>query len=179
MRRGWKRLAARAANAAFDDAERRRALDRALAEDFRAEVPESFVRRVRRALDGSHGDLFGESATERLESLRGEAADGPLAGTVLDCAVQAVHEGCQGHAALVTAVANALLERVTSGERQMEEHWLRESSPRSAKFVRDRIDGALAESEIDVIARRCIGSLDNAPRGPVRKTGIDDGVSLA
>ena len=33
MRRGWKRLADRAANVAFDEAERRQALAGALAED--------------------------------------------------------------------------------------------------------------------------------------------------
>ena len=180
MRRGWKRLAKRAANAAFDDAERSQALAGALAEDFRAEVPESFVGHVRRVLDDSHDDLFGESATERLESLRGEAAHGPLAGTVLDCATQAAHEGCRGDQALETAVRHALLERAASCQRQVVEHWLRESSARSARLVGNRIDDAISDSEMGGIARRCIGSSDaSALRGPTRKTGVDDGVSLA
>ena len=73
MRRGWKRLAKRATNAAFDDAARSEALAGALQEDFRAEMPESVVRHLRHVLDDSQGDLFVESGTERLETLRDEA----------------------------------------------------------------------------------------------------------
>ena len=170
MRRGWKRLAKRSANGAFDDAERSQAVAEALEEDFRAEVRERFVGRLRRVLDDSHDDLFGESATERLESLRGEAAHGPLAGMVLDHAIQAVHEGGRGEEALETAVRNALQERAASGQRQVEEHWLRESSAWKAKLLGNRIGDAISDTEMGVIARRCIGSSgDRAPRGPVRK----------
>ena len=179
MRRGWKRLAKRAANAAFDDAERGEALARALAEDSRAEVPESFVRHLRRVLDDSHDDIFGDSTIERLEALRADAAHGPLAGVVLDCAIQAVDDGRRGDEALETSVENALLERAASGQRQVEEHLVRESSVRNARVVGQRIEDAIARTEIGDIARRCIGTSNaRAPRGPVRKTGIDDGVSL-
>lgn len=46
MRRGWKRLAERAANAAFDDNERRDALAGALQGDWRDEVAEDLVGRL-------------------------------------------------------------------------------------------------------------------------------------
>ena len=179
MRRGWKRLAERAANGAFDDAERSQALTGALAEDFRAEGADSLVRHARRVLNDGHDDLFGESTTEQLESLRNEAAHGPLAGTVLDYAIQAVHDGCRGDEALETAVRSAWLERAASGQRQVEEHLLRESSVRNARVVAKRIEDAIAGTEIGDIAKRSIGPSDAcASRGPVRKTGIDDGVSL-
>ena len=102
-----------------------------------------------------------------------------LAASVLDCATQALHEGDRGDEALTKAAGDALLERAASGGRQVEEHWLRESSARSATLVRSRIDSAIAASNMSVLAKRCIGCADAAaPRGPTKKTGIDDGVSL-
>jgi hypothetical protein len=179
MRRGWKRLAERAANAAFDDSERRDALAGALQGDWRNEV-EDLVGRLRDVLDDHQGDLFGESVTERLEALRGQAAGCPLAGAVLDFAARAADQGYRGNEALAKAARDALLERAASGRRQVEEHWLRTSSARSAGCVRNRIDGAIAASDMDAIARRCIGYADEgASRTPRRKTGIDDGVSLS
>ena len=80
MRPGWKRLAERAANIAFDDREIGDALAGALQGDRDDEVPENFVGHVRDALDDHQGDLFGTSVTEKLEALRGEAAGRPLAG---------------------------------------------------------------------------------------------------
>ena len=180
MRRHWKRLAERASNAAWDAEERREALTGALQRDWRVEVPAGFVGRVRDILDDQQGDLFRGSATARLEALSGETADSPLAGAVLDCMAQALHEGYRGEEALEKAVCDALLERARSGGRQVEEHWLRESSTRSARFMSNRIDEAIAALNMNVIVRRCVGrAVTVAPRGPVKKSGIDDGVSLA
>ena len=180
MRRGWKRLAERVANAAFDDNERRDALVGALQGDWRVEVPDGLVRHLRDVLDDHQGNLFGESVTERLEQLRGQAAGCPLAGAVLDFAARAENQGYRGNEALAKAAGNALLERAASGRRQVEEHWQRASSARSAGCVRNRIDDAIAASDMDAIARRCIGCADEAAsRTPRRKTGIDDGVSLS
>ena len=179
MRRHWKRLAKRASNAACDHKERTEALTSALQRDWNAEVPEGLVGRLRSILDDRQGVLFGESATERLEALRGETADSPLGSSVLDYAAQALHEGHRGNEALTKAAGDALLERACSSRRQVEEHWLRESSVRSAMLVRNRIDCAIAGSDRNVIARRCLGlSDDTSPQAPLRKTGLDDGVSL-
>ena len=179
MRRGWKRLAERASNPAFDDNERREALVGALQGDWRDEA-EDLVGRLRDVLDDHQGDLFGESMTERLEALRGQAAGCPLAGAVLDFAARAADQGYRGNEALTKAAGDALLERAASGRRQVEEHWLRASSARSAGCVRNRIDDAIAASDMDAIARRCIGCADEAAsRTPRRRTGIDDGVSLS
>ena len=180
MRRGWKRLAERAANTAFDDRETGDALAGALQGDWNVEVPENFVGHVRDALDDHQGSLFGTSVTEKLEALRGEAAGRPLAGAVLDCAAQAADQGLRGEEALERAAADALRERAASGRRQVEEHWLRASRARNARGVRDRIDGAIASSDMNDLARRCVGRADGgASQAPRRKTGIDDGVSLS
>ena len=96
MRRHWKRLAKRASNAACDDQERTEALADALQRDWNLEVPAGLPRRLRDVLDDRQGDLLGDSAPERLEVLRGETANGPLASILLDCAAQAPHEGYRG-----------------------------------------------------------------------------------
>ena len=180
MRRGWKRLAERVANAAFDDEERREALAGALQGDWSAEVPEGLVGCLRDVLDDHQGDLFGDSVTERLEALRGEAAGRPLAGAVLHCAALAADQGLRGKEALEKAVVDALQERAGSGGRQAEEHLVRASPARKAGGVRNRIDATIAASDMHEIARRCIGRADGGEsRAPRRKTGIDDGVSLS
>ena len=180
MRRGWKRLAERVANAAFDDEERREALAGAVQGDWSAEVPEALVGRLRDVLDDHQGDLFGDSVTERLEALQGEAAARPLANVLLDCAAQAADQGLRGEEALAKAAADALQERAASGRRQAEEHLVRASPARKAAGVRNRIDAAIAASDMHGIARRCIGlASGEESRAPRRKTGIDDGVSLS
>ena len=180
MRRGWKRLAESAANIAFDDRETRDALAEALRRDWVDEVPENFLGHVRDALDDHQGSLFGTSVTDKLEALRGEAAGRPLAGAVLDFAAQAADQGLRGEEALAKAAADALRERAASGRRQVEEHWLRASRAGSAEAVTNRIDGAIASSDMNDIARCCIGRTDGrASQAPRRKTGIDDGVSLS
>ena len=179
MRRHWKQLARSASNAAWDDRETTETLTGALQGDWRVEVPAGFVGHLCSIIDDRQGGLFGESVIGQLEALRGKTTDSPLPGGVLDCLTQALHEGYRGEEALAKAAGDALLERACSGGRQVEEHWLRESSTQSATLVRNRIDGAIAASDMDAIARRCIGSADEgASRAPRRKTGIDDGVSL-
>jgi len=100
MRRCWKRLAERAGNTAFGDGERREALAAALEADWRAEVPDSLVRCMRRILDDPQGDRFRDSTIAQLEQSRDKAAGRPLAGALLDCAIQVVDQGHCGKEAL-------------------------------------------------------------------------------
>ncbi len=180
MWRHWKRLAKRASNAACDDQERTEALAGALQRDWSLEVPAGLPGRLRDVLDDRQGDLLGDSATERLEVLRRETEDSPLASILLDYTAQALHEGYRGDEALAKATANALRERACSSRRQVEEHWLRESSVRSATLMRNRIDGTIAATDVNAIARDCLGfGNGTSSQAPLRKTGIDDGVSLS
>ena len=117
MRLGWKRLAERAWNVAFDDTERREALAEALRGDWRVEVPERLVRCLRDVLNDAQGDLFGDPLTVRLAELRGDNTAGPLAARLLDCTIQAAHQGCSGDEVLEMAARDALLQRAESGQR--------------------------------------------------------------
>lgn len=179
IRRGWKRLAECAGNTAFDDGERREALAAALEADWRAEVPDGLVRRMRRILDDPQESLFRDSTIAQLEQSRDEAAGHPLAGALLDCTIHVVDQGYCGKAALEKATCDALQERAASGQRQVEEHWMRTSTPQRAGGVSDRIAAAIAESDMTEIGRRCMKrDGTEALQAPLKKTGIDDGVSL-
>ena len=180
MRRHWKRFAKRASNAACDDQERTEALADVLQRDWNLEVPAGLPRRLRDVLDDRQGDLLGDSAPERLEVLRGETANGPLASILLDCAAQALHEGYRGDDALAKATADTFRERACSSRRQVEEHWLRESSVRSAMLMRNRIGAAIVAADVNAIARDCLGfGNGKSSQAPLKKTGIDDGVPLS
>ena len=58
MRPAWKKLAERADKAAFSAEEVRDALPAALAEDWRKEIPDSIVWKVREILSDSQIDFF-------------------------------------------------------------------------------------------------------------------------
>lgn len=83
MRRAWKRLAERASNAAFDDAERSEALAEALYDDWSAEVPEKLVGRLRDIFDDARGTLFDELLIKKLEALRGDITGDPLTNRIV------------------------------------------------------------------------------------------------
>ena len=180
MRRGWKQLAKCARNAVYDDKEISKALAAALEGDWHSEVPTGLAGRLRQVVDAPQGCLFNEPVIEQLEALRGDTRGRPLAGTFLDGVIQEVHQGRRSNEALEKAASDALQERAVSGGRQVEEHCLRTSSAQDARCVRNRIDDAIAAFDMNAIARRCMGwDGGTATRTPLKKSGIDEGVSLS
>ena len=179
MRRSWKRLMERAGNVVFDGGEVGQAWVEGLQDDCRIELPQALVAELRNVLDAPGNDLFDDVPNERLEALRSDIHR-PLASTLLDWVFQMVDQGDRGDEALTKAAGYALQERTASRRRQLEEHCLRVSSAQNAQCVINRIDNAIAASDMNTIARRCLGLDDGAsPRTPIKKTGVDDGVPLS
>lgn len=178
MTRGWKRLAERADNRAYAPEEVRDALPEALEQDWRAEVPDSFCRRVRDILSDSQSSLFGDQRTGQLEALRTETAGYPLGNTLLDYAIETAARGKIGDKALREAAGKALLDRAARGARQVEEHYWRESTHRRAAHVRERIEAGVTQSDIDGIARRLVSTDKSERPRQAKQTGLDDGVQL-
>ena len=175
---GWKRLAERADNKAYSPEEVRDALPAALRQDWRAEVPDSVINKVRDILD-SQNSLFGDQRAERLEALREEIAGYNLANTFLDYAIQEVGRGRSGPEALKEAASAALSDRAARGVRQVEEHYWRESTQGRVAHVRERIETGVTQSDMAAIAGRLVGIDDG--RGLQRlakQTGIDEGVKI-
>ena len=175
---GWKKLAELADNKAYTPEEVRDALPEALKQDWRDGVPDSLISQGRNILD-SPDSLFGDQRAERLEALRGEIAGYPLGNALLDYAILTAKRGHSGDEALKEAAAKALSDRAARGARQVEEHYLRESTRNRADHVRERIETGVIQSDMAAIAGRLVGIDDS--RGLQRRTkqtGLDDGVQL-
>ena len=118
MPRGRKKLAERADNKAYAPEEVRDALPAALEQDWRAEVPDSLCRQVRKMLGDSQGSLFGDQRAERLEALRRKTAGYNLGNAFLDYAIQAAARGRSGDEASREAAGKALSDRAARGARR-------------------------------------------------------------
>lgn len=177
MRRGWKKLAEWGANKAFAPDEIRDALPQALEQDWRAEVSESFCSKLKDVVADGQNSLFGDQKVEKLEALRAEIAGLNLANTLLDLTIKAVAGGNTGEEVVARAAADALLDRAARGARHVEEHFLRESTAKSAAHVRSRIEEGIAASNMMGIAKWCLGS-EKKIQPPAKRSGLDDGVQL-
>lgn len=178
MPSGWKKLAERADNKAFAPEEVRDTLLEALAQDWRAEVPDSACRSVRDILGDNQSWLFGDQRAERLEALRDQMAGYNLGSAFLDYAIEAAARGRRGDEAVTEAAGKALADRAPRGARQVEEHFHRESTHRRAAHVRERIEACVMRSDFGGLAGRLVGGDKGEQPRAARRTGLDEGVEL-
>lgn len=176
MRRHWRNLAERAAKAAYSANEVCEALPVALQKDLR-EAPLAAIQDI---FSGKQGSLFANNEIERLEAVRQASTRSAACNVVIDCAIQAVSGGLTGEAAYRATLENACEAQVRSQFRSVEEHYHREGSARSARYVRDRLDAARQQCDFKAIAS---GFLSGTPsrRGAAhlpRHTGLDEGPTL-
>lgn len=173
MRRGWKKVAECGANHAFAPEEVSQRIAPALEEDCRAEMTPEFIG----AFHGLYGSLFRSQPEAELENLRETAGPG-LGRVVLDHAIQLAASGDTGADAPVKALTNALLDRAGRCSRQVEEHWLRESSERRAEQVRSRVDDGISQAAaaVEGLARKILKIEPGSPVRPQKQDGLDDGV---
>ena len=174
MRRHWKDFAAQSAKAAFSPDEVSKALPHAL----KKEILEAPIREIREIMGGS---LFPEMRIERLDALR-QAHRGSAAAThVIDCAVEATARGLTGEAGTHAAVKNAIEDTTRDALRGIEEHYQRETSSRSAGYVRTRLDAARQQLDYDALTRELLSpDKPPSPRSVTlpRHTGVDEGPLL-
>jgi hypothetical protein len=176
MRRRWKDLAERAAKAAYSADEVCEALPVALQKDL-LEAPLTAIRDI---LSGDQGSLFANNEVERLESVRQASTRSAACNVVIDCAIQAVSGGLTGEAAYRATLENACEAQVRSQFRSVEEHYHREASARSARYVRDRLDAARQQFDFKTMASGFMSGV-KSPSGAAhlpRHTGLDEGPSL-
>jgi hypothetical protein len=179
MPKPWKTLAKCADLAGFSPENVQEAACPALSADWHAGVPDGLVRQLRTVLDGGvTGLLFPEQREQDLATLRGKAAS-PLAGLLIDCAVQALADGLDGDAALRAATEAALRERALAGVRQVEEHYRRRVAPDRTDNVRSRLEAAIGTAPIGRLAGELLGEQPRAvSRAPAKHDGLDEGVPL-
>jgi hypothetical protein len=177
MRRHWKDLAERAAKAAFSPDQVCEALPYALKRDIMTAPLEA----VRDILDGGQqGSLFPEQRIEQLEAVRQDCRGSAAGNVLIDCAIEAVTSGLTGEQAFKLTLENAFEDNARSALRGIEEHYQREASDRSARYVRDRLAEARRQCDFSALAGDLMVS-GKPPRGAVplpRHSGIDEGPRL-
>lgn len=176
MRRHWKNLAERAAKAAYSADEVREALPVALQADMR-EAPLATIRNI---LSGDQGSLFVNNEIELLEAVRQASPRSAACNVAIDCAIQAISEGLTGEAAYRAALENACEAQLRSQFRSVEEHYHREASAHTARYVRDRLDISRQHCDFKAIAADLMSGKHSPRRMSLlpRHTGIDQGPRL-
>jgi hypothetical protein len=173
MRRAWKKVAECGANRAFASEEVSQRIAPALEEDCRAELAPVFID----ALQTLYGSLFRNQIESELEGLRNLVGPG-IGRVILDHAIQLAADGEIGPDVPLKVVSNGLADRAQRCSRQVEEHYLRESSDRKAKHVRNRIDDGIskAATAVEALARRILKIESGSSTRPQKQDGLDDGV---
>ena len=178
MRTGWKKVAERADNPAFEAQQVADMLAQAVERDFRAEVSDQVLTSLLEMFDDAQGDLFPDQRACDFDYLRRLAAGFALGELLVNCANHASDEGRWGEEGLLHATKNALYERGLRGTRQVEEHYCRRSDSSRASTVRARMEEGMELVSLDESARRVL-RIDSGPIRPsVKQKGLDDGVRL-
>ena len=176
MRAAWRRVARRCDTQAFTAQEVSEALVSALEQDCRMDMTLDFLSRVRR-VDGEPS-LFATDVAMRLESLRSVAGYG-MGRALLDNVVLLSTTEQDASTVVPQAFTAVLADRASRCARQVEEHYLRESSAPRAHDVRGRLKEAIESTDLASVARRFLSvNPGQGPSSPVRRTGLDDGVLL-
>lgn len=179
MNRSWQRLAECADNPAFTLEEVASAFLPALDRSCREEVPEGVWRGLGRIFRDQQQTLFVEQRVEQISALRMQASGLPLGCALIDAAVQAASNGAHGEDALVELTKCALAQRGARGNKQVEEHYYRKSDEQRTERVRERLEGALMNANLDSLARQYLNIGDAVKVSQsTKKSGLDDGVQL-
>lgn len=179
MRRPWQRVAERADKQSYTPEEISRALEPALEQDCRDEVRPDFLNSLRRVVE--EPSLFRETVTAGIEALQAQAGAGLERG-IIDrvsflCALSP--SDIDGLAVMKEAVKGALQNAANQRGRQVEEHFVRETSSPRAINVRERLEAAANCTDFAALAERVLGiEPQGTPKAPLRQTGLDDGVRL-
>src|SRR5215211_7168965 len=139
LRHAWKQLAKRADRWAYENQDVVDAICPALERDCAWELPKEFTRELHAACAEEEPSLFGPGLPDLDELRRAGAGRGTLGNTIADFAAQALLDGRSGADAVRQALHDALLDRLVRNERQIEEHFHREASPRRGLDIRARL----------------------------------------
>lgn len=177
MRLGWRRVAESADNQAFESDEIREAIAPALEQDCRGEMSPEFLSSFRQVCEDQASSLFKDQLGVSLEGLRKDAKPG-LERTVLDYAAKAACNGGDAGDLPQKALKDALIDRAARGIRQVEEHYIRKSTTPRANRVRERMEQAIGNADIDGVVRRVLDSKARPVTQAPKRQGLDEGVKL-
>lgn len=175
--RRWQDLAERAANLAFSTTEVSEAMLVAIRKEFGG-LP---IEKLRNAIQaGDQVGLFNDAAESELDSLRVACPGNASWNALIDCCIDEIRGGGNGTEAFHAACEAAVDFKLRAVARQIEEHYLRKESSRSAFSMRQRLSSSRNVVEAANIASEICSSADRSPSNAriVKQGGLDDGVSL-
>lgn len=177
-RPAWKKFAERADQKAYAAEDVAEALIPALKQDWLAEVVGGLVRGIEDILCEPQGDIFADRV-QQLEELRPSTAGLPMGCEFIDAAIVAVQLTPDAPDILEDVATSVLTSRAYNCGRQIDEHFLRESTAKRALNVRARMEEGIAIAPIRVLARSLLGIGERTARPSMRKhDGLDDGVAF-
>jgi hypothetical protein len=179
MPRAWRELARKGDAKLYLQEEVRDAALYALSKDFQSEVSGALLRALRNIFDGVGNSLLSpEIAKFALDHAQHLAAGSVFGSAVVRWCEEYVEGGAFGRDNFYSAVGNAIRERGYAGQRQVQEHYLRESGPRRADGVASKIGHAIDSLSSRELGRSFTGEAGSLPSVPRKGGGIDQGVSL-
>jgi hypothetical protein len=175
--RRWQDLAERGANPAFSLAEVSEAMLVATCKEFGG-LP---IEKLRTAMHaGDQIGLFNDAAESEIESPRVACPGNASWNALIDCCIDEIRRGGIGSEAFHAACEAAIDLKLRAVSRQIEEHYLRKESGRSAFSMRQRLSGSRKAVDAASVAAEICGSVDRSSSRAriVKQGGLDDGVSL-
>lgn len=179
MRKGWKKFAERADNAAFEPEQVADAAIPALEGDWREDVAPSIDALTKIMSEIPQLSLLSNSNREAMEALKQNNPGNSLLCAIVDGVVHAVASGQTGKEALLIATVAALIDRGGRAIRQVEEHFLRKAGANRAHGMRTRMEAGISRAPVEALGRRLLGLDPSITQlKPQKLKGLDDGVRL-
>lgn len=178
MPKAWKDLALRGDKKVYGAEEVRDVALYALSKDFKNEVSGLLLRALRDIFDGKNNSLLmREVALEALEAARRLAAGSVFGSSAVRWCEEYINTDAFGRDNFHEAIGCAVKERGYAGQKQVQEHYLREAGARRADGVAARIGQAIDNLDAGDLGRRIAGESERAA-APRKMVEIDQGVPL-
>lgn len=179
LRKAWKELAKRGDQSVYDAEQVAEAAAGALVSDFKNEIKWSLVDLLKSIFTGQDNSLMlPEIAIQELENARTQAAGSVFGMNAVSWSIELISEGKFGLDAFYEAIGLAAKMRGFANVRQVEEHYIRESNQRRAKYVTGRLTSAITNFSETRLGSLLVSSELTGARRPKKKQHLDEGVPL-
>lgn len=178
MSRAWKKLAQRGDEKTYGADEVRDAAVYALSKDFKKEVSGKLLRALRNIFDGTDNSLLmPDVAMRALDDARHLAAGSVFGLAAVRWSEEFIQSGAFGRDNFHEAIGCAVQERGYAGQKQVQEHYLREDGARRADGVASRLGEAIDGLNARDVGRSFTGDGERAA-APRKRADLDEGVAL-
>lgn len=179
MPTAWKQFAERICNEAFSEEEVLSALASALINDGNADKLPNAIESISDLLASNEGALFKNDLAQSIDDERVKYAGYPMAMLFLDHAKHEFTQAQSNSDAVENAVEASLRERAVRGNRQVEEHYARETSNYDPVHLRSRLESSYSRTDFHELSSNFLSPAgDGGKRSTLKSDGIDDGVLL-